>query len=365
MARMTIALTYDAVFRGGRDVSSMIRSGLRDEGAKRWQDGQECIVEATVVDSGGDVSVRLDYTATLEETAPASAYRLEHLAETLEKVVAGDFQRWRYTSSLPKLTRLGNALDDRPSQATVRVPLLAADRDVVINDEAARRALAVSVREVYAFWSDQQERLRGLQVRFETDALVITAPSIRAAVGSARAYLSAARRQARGWASLPPTPVWAWASAAIALASLGFSWAPLTTATLATFAGLTASIAVVAVALAPRLLARRSVTAWGMAPVLTLVVFACAYGAISLLSHDAITINGTSLHHLREPLLLSLSLLSTVGVLDLHVHQWVRSLAYLEMLLIASLAGGAAVVAARRVSRRVEAIVDELRLERG
>jgi hypothetical protein len=117
---MTIALTYDAVFRGDSGVSSMIRSGLRDEGAKRWQDGQECIVEATVLDSGDDVSVRRNYTATLEDTTLGSAYRLEKLAETLEKVVAGDFQRWRYTSSLPKLTRLGNALDDRPRRSASR-----------------------------------------------------------------------------------------------------------------------------------------------------------------------------------------------------------------------------------------------------
>lgn len=361
---MTIALTYDAAFPGDSAVSSMIRAGLREEGDKRWQDGQECIVEATVWDSDGTVSVRLEYTATLDVTTPGYGYRLENLAETLEKVVAHDFDRWRHTSR-SKLTRLGNSVKNRPPQVTVRVPLLAADRDVVINHEAARRAVTVSVREAYKFWSDQEERLRGLEVRFDADALVITAPSIRAAVGAGTAYLSAARRRARAWASLPPTPVWAWASAAIALASFGLSWAPLTTATLATFGAVSASLAAAAVTLAPRLLARRSVTAWGMAPILTLVVFACAYGAISLLGHDAITINGTSLHHLREPFLLSLSLLSTVGVLDLHVHQWVRSLAYLEMLLIASLAGGAAVVAARRVSRRVEAIVDELRLERG
>lgn len=361
MARMAVALRYDVVLPGGIDVS-MIRSGLRGQVGQRSEDGQEYMLEATVTDADQRVSVRLEYVAALEETVPASAWRLENVADTLEKVVERDFNRWRYVSSLSDLAALGNAVERERPQATVRVPLLAADHDVVINDEAARRAVTTSVREVYAFWSDQEERLRAVQVRLDTDALIITSPFTGAAVDSGRAYLTAARRKASP--SLPPAPVWAWASAAIALVSFALSWAPLTTATVAIFAGLAAGVAGEAVVLAPRLLARRSVTAWGMAPILALVLFACAYGAISLLSSDAITINGSPLHHLREPLLLSLSLLTTVGVLDLHVHQWVRSVAYLEMLLVAGLAGGAAVVAVRRISGRVGRIVDDLQRDR-
>jgi len=69
-------------------------------------------------------------------------------------------------------------------------------------------------------------------------------------------------------------------------------------------------------------------------------------------------------HFLREPFLLSLSLLSTVGVLDLRLNGWIRSLAYLEMIFVASLAGGAASVVARRASRRADEIASQLRLER-
>lgn len=116
--------------------------------------------------------------------------------------------------------------------------------------------------------------------------------------------------------------------------------------------------------LAPRFSARRSVTALGLVPILTLCLFAFAYGAIAMLDPAAITSHGAHLRYLREPLLLSLSLLSMVGVLDLSLHGWVRSLAYLEMLLIASLAGGAAIVAVRRLSRRAQTLVDELRQER-
>jgi hypothetical protein len=68
--------------------------------------------------------------------------------------------------------------------------------------------------------------------------------------------------------------------------------------------------------------------------------------------------------YLRDPLLLSLSLLTTVGVLDLGLHRSVRSIAYLEMLLVAGVAGGAAIVAVRTVSRRAQELMDALNIER-
>jgi hypothetical protein len=151
---------------------------------------------------------------------------------------------------------------------------------------------------------------------------------------------------------------------AIALLSFGMSWAPLTWATLSVFAFLATLIGVAAVLFARRLRAKPLVTAWGMAPILTLCAFAFAYGASALADPAVIELNRARLRFLREPFLLSLSLLSTVGVLDLRLNGWVRSLAYLEMILVASLAGGAAITVARRVSRRADEVANQLRIER-
>ena len=287
------------------------------------------------------------------------------MRERLERVAErhGSLSRSR-APLFRNLVEFGNAMRDVRPQASVRMPLLAVDHEAVLNDVAARRTVTASVREIYPFLSDQEDRLRAVQVQVNRGELVITAPSASSAVDAAAAYLTAERRKARPWGALPPTPVWAWASAAIALLSFGLSWAPLTWATLAALISLSAVVAATTIAYAPRLVARRSVTAWGLAPILTLVLFAGVYAATAMLQDDAITLNGTALHHLRDALLLSLSLLTTVGVLDLDLHQWVRSIAYLEMLLIAGLAGGAAVVALRRISGRVERIAEDLQRDR-
>jgi len=95
-----------------------------------------------------------------------------------------------------------------------------------------------------------------------------------------------------------------------------------------------------------------------------LAAFAVGYGCVALATPTAITLAGTPVSYLRDPLLLSLSLLTTVGVFDLALHGAVRSVAYLEMLFVASAAGGAAIVAVRAFSQRAQELLYALNIER-
>ena len=90
------------------------------------------------------------------------------------------------------------------------------------------------------------------------------------------------------------------------------SFLTLTWASLGAFAIVVAVLVAAAVYLAPHFRARRATTALGLLPIGTLAVFAVVYGCVSLASPSAITLAGAHVSYLRDPLLLSLSLLSTV-----------------------------------------------------
>jgi hypothetical protein len=158
--------------------------------------------------------------------------------------------------------------------------------------------------------------------------------------------------------------MWAATSVMVAAISVGMSFLTLSWASLAAFAIAVAATTIAAVYFALSFKAERRITALGLLPIAILAAFAVAYGCVALATPTAITLAGTPLSYLRDPLLLSLSLLSTVGVLDLAPHGAVRSVAYLEMLLVASAAGGAAIVAVRTFSRRAREVMDALNLER-
>ena len=363
VAKLSVSLTYGVVLWGGDNKKEAIETALIKQLRDHRGGAQAQAPRWTVTQVGSDIAVRFHYVAHDDDPRDwSAANRLRELGSTLERHAKGLAEQWRTYSHLG-LRDVADALQTSP-QAEVYVPLLAVDHDGERNDLWARLVVEASIRETYAFWADQDQRIGAIQVRADPTGLRITAPSPEAAIDAGIAYLTARRRKTNPRASIPVMPVWAWASAAIALLSFGLAWTPLTWATLAVLTALSAATVVIAIASAPRFLAKRSVTAWGTAPILTVVTFACIYGAVSLLDQRAITIYGAPPGHLREPLLLSLSLLTTGGFLDLHVHQWVRSIAYLEMLLVASLAGGAAVVAARRVSQRVNGIVDDLQRDR-
>jgi hypothetical protein len=163
-------------------------------------------------------------------------------------------------------------------------------------------------------------------------------------------------------------PLWALTSALIAAISVGMSFLTLSWLSLSAFAFVVVITTVAAVYFAPRFKAprfkaKRATTALGLVPIAVLAAFAVGYGCVALATPTAITLAGTPVSYLRDPMLLSLSLLTTVGVLDLGLHGAVRSVAYFEMLLVASAAGGAAIVAVRAFSQRAKELLDALSVE--
>jgi hypothetical protein len=243
------------------------------------------------------------------------------------------------------------------------VPLRTEDATAIRAPGAAEGAVRESLESSYHHWVDVSARLAGLQVQMGGGYLLLTSRSLGFAVDAADAYLRTSRPAPRPRLQAAK-PVWAWGSAAIAAVSLGLSFAPLTTATLILLGCLTGLAAIASCALAPRWLARRSHTLLGMGPAIALIAFACLYGAVALLEPTALQLDAHPSHDLRDPLLLSLGLLTTSGLLDFGVHGWLRSVAYLEMLLIAGFAGGAAIVAARRASALIRESLAALRRDR-
>ncbi len=363
MAALKITLTYQGTFsRNENTDASAIRATLKP--GRSWHLGGYYLA-VDVTEDGPHVDVRLRFSASTDETQRYSAgQRLKRLHEGLNSITSERFREWRI-SSTPDLKLVGTRFEDAtPVVTSVEVPLLAEDRNVAVDDATLRQLLANAVEDTYPFWRDQRERVDAVKSALAHRAIIVSASDPTAAVEVASAYLSATRRRPVRPKLLPRRPVWAVASTLIACLSFGLSWLSLSWLSLAAFAGSTLLIFLAAVYWTPTLGAKRAVTSWGMAPVLTLSTFAVVYGAIALLSPTTIMLDESHLRFLREPFLLSLSLLNTGGVLDLEVHGWARSLAYLEMLLVAGLAGGAALVAARRLFERAEAIVDELRLDR-
>lgn len=335
-------------------------SGLKLKEKFIWASGHEIRQE----DDG--FAVELWFAGKVERTALQQAsWAIRPLAADVADRAIHEVRTWGYDAGRAGLLQLRDVLHSaKPAPTRVLVPMLASDNTVLISNRTAAHAVAAAIREVYPFFEDQSSRIESIDVKLEDSRLLITAAKTEDAIDAGEAYLRAMRRQTHPRTTVPRTPVWAWASAAIAFCSVGLSFLTLSWPALAALAAIATLVAVIAVFTAPHFSAKRSITAIGLAPILTLCAFAFAYGTIVLLDPSAIVIGTTHVRHLRDPLLLSLSLLTTVGAFDLSLHGWVRSLAYLEMLLIASLAGGAAIIAVRRISLRARILVDELRQER-
>ena len=183
-------------------------------------------------------------------------------------------------------------------------------------------------------------------------------------VANGKAYLETSRPLRRARPELKRRlPLWALTSALIAVISVAMSFLTLSWLSLGAFAIVVVITTFAAVYFAPRFKAKQATTALGLVPIAILAAFAVGYGCVALATPTAITLAGTPVSYLRDPLLLSLSLLTTVGVLDLALHGAVRSVAYLEMLLVASAAGGAAIVAVRAFSQRAQELLDALSVE--
>jgi hypothetical protein len=324
-------------------------------------------VSATLVEqTPPPVSVRVDFACTAEvDTASDCAWRVQQLADAIEKAHDETTEYLRYGGARGVSEVVGRALAASRPEARIQVPLTEEDAAVLATDADAQRTVERAIYARTAFVADQAEQLTGLEgVRHPRHLTIVSPRSTATAVAIARAYLTAPRTPPSASVLPAPVPVWAWASAAIASLTFGLSWAPLTTATLCTLAAAVIAVAALAVWFAPRFRAKRSTTVWGVAPALLLVGFACVYAALIVAGSDRIAFEGDAPEHVRDPLLLSLSLLSTDGLLDSRVVGWVRSIAYLEMLLLAALAGGAGTVAVRNASRRLDQIVTEVRDQR-
>jgi len=314
-----------------------------------------------VEDGALHVDVRLVAKDTARATA-SSRYEGQRALYALERRIEAAEERLRDAWCVPAAEPLKDAFRRSRPAAMVVVPVRTAHAAHIRTPEQARAAVTAAVHAHWDYWPEVLASLRELSVERVDERLALASPSGRV-VDAAVAYLAApvgagvARRS-------PGQPVWAWASAAIALVTAGLSFLPLTPAALVVLGAVVVAIAAAAVAVAPRWGARRPTTFWGLAPALTLVLFACVYGAVALASDGSVELAGNALRHLRDPLLLSIGLLTTAGMLDVRLAGWVRSIAYLEMLMVAGLAGGAAVVAVRRASQRVAEIAAELRDDR-
>jgi hypothetical protein len=324
-------------------------------------------VTASVHEASGLVKVDLSFESTADsETTRDASSTLSALARGVPEAASLHTEAWENWSNKDAvLTELRRQLNACKPSASIEVPLLEVDLDVVVDDVGAARVHDAAIREKCPFLSDQERRITSVEVMLAKRSLRIDGADAEMAVANGKAYLEASRplRRARP-KEKPRRPMWAATSAVIAAISFGMSFLTLSWVSLAAFASVVAATTLATVYLAPHFKVERRITALGLLPIATLAAFAVAYGCVALATPSAVTLAGTPVSYLRDPLLLSLSLLSTVGVLDLALHGAVRSVAYLEMLLVASAAGGAAIVVVRTFSQRAREVMDALNAER-
>jgi hypothetical protein len=210
MGTFRITLTYATEFRLRPDIhdATGFMAALKDERGPKTHREQGYTVDATVTQDERSVYVRVDFSASMEE-ASVERYRqpLQALLDRLEGIVdtlAGHRDRGREPFPDDPREALWRRIRQTTPQVTARVPLLAGDREAVMNGDAAKGSVIASIRETVDFWEDQQRILAAIQVRLDRDALEITAASAAATVEAGAAYLSARRRRANPWESLRP-----------------------------------------------------------------------------------------------------------------------------------------------------------------
>lgn len=247
---------------------------------------------------------------------------------------------------------------EAPIEASAIVPLRHGDpAETAANPMALVRA---ALEKPNPFAVDLARQLDGMSVAIKGSSLMISGHSLGAVGLAAAAFVRVPRPIV-----LPKAkqPYWAYASIAILVLSFALSWFPVSAGAIAALGVFTLVTAMTALHFA-RPGGVLGHTALGLVPVVSLIAFAIVY-AIAALGGQTLSLHGGEQPYLRDALLLSLSLASTVGVLDLTVTGWLRSIAYLEMLLAAGSLGTAAVVAVRSVSVRLDQTLRELRRERG
>lgn len=278
-------------------------------------------------------------------------------AERFEDVAARVLSRSMDPLTHSTVTAMRGSLQaGNPLEATVKIPLRHDDREIIAPNPMA--FVEIALKRPFPFAADLRRQTNGMTAEIEGSHLLVSGASPRAVGLAAAAFIRAPRPIIQ---AIPTRPIWAYGTLAILAISFALSWLPLSTGCIVALGS--AAVATTALALffsRRHGLVRR--TAIGLVPVLIVVAFAVVY-SIAGLTGEALELHGEPLH-LRDALLLSLSLASTVGVLDLSVSGWLRSIAYLEMLLVAGYLGAAALVTVRSLSVRLDQTIRELRLER-
>jgi hypothetical protein len=309
----------------------------------------------------------LQGTATEDADARALAHELGRTAEILDtdRVLGAALSQVSGAAHYyPLLPRLSNA---RPIRARVSIPLRYDDKRVLDPDPGP--VLRALFENDHAFGADIDDDFADMQPQIDGRFLILDGSSLEVLARVGTKYLKASRLDPRSPLYQPAfvlarrRPYWALASLLILLATFALSWLPLHYWSIGILAGTTAAL--LAWALWRGLGDGRGVsTFFGLVPALLLVVFACVYG-VGMLAGWGIEfshVGGSG--YLRQPLLLSLSLAATVGFLDAHISGWMRSIAYLEMLLAVGYVGTAALVTVRSASRRFDRALATLLLQR-
>lgn len=281
----------------------------------------------------------------------AAAEQFEDVANSVISRSETDISAHELVKSMRNSLRLG-----KPMETTAQVPLRHDDLASISPDPAA--FVDAALKRPFPFTVDLDRYTDGMTAEPRDSDLVISGPSPRAVGLAAATFVRAPRPVVQAKRA---RPIWAYGTLAILAISFALSWLPLSvgdTVALGAFSVTTTGFAM--------FFGRRQGvlrrTAVGMVPVLIVVGFALIY-SVAGLTGDSLVLGGEALH-LVDPLLLSLSLASTVGFLDLSVSGWLRSIAYLEMLLVVGYVSAATLVTLRSLSVRLDQSVRELRVER-
>jgi|GEM_PF-5800612 len=312
------------------------------EGRLRWEVAEEL-----------DVEILEPWDA--EHASRAIALAAERFDDVAERTVAFRHEMDVLMHSLVMAMRDSLEVGE-PLETTAEVPLRNDDWELIVADPMA--FVESALERPFPFAADLRRQTTGMTAKVEGSYLVIAGASPGAVGLAAAAFVRAPRPIIQ---AIPARPIWAYGTLAILAISFALSWFPLSAGSTIALGASALATTAIALFIGHRYgLARR--TAAGLVPVLIVVAFALVY-SVAGLTGEALGLQGEALY-LRDALLLSLSLASTVGVLDLTVSGWLRSIAYLEMLLVAGYLGAAALVIVRSLSVRLDQTISGLRLER-
>ncbi len=368
MAVLELTGFYEASPEGENGVAELARviAGINREVRERPPEpgtvgGLSFGVQEPVSDSRlrWSVNTRFEIELGRKRDAERIGMEIERAAACLEKEAAtavgsSQTQKGFYEITRPMKETL---LRHRTRSAQARVPLRHGDAEV-LGGRAGERVRAVLTR-IYPFSADLERVLTGVSVEIRGQDLLISGASIHDVAFVASAFVRAPRPIPK---SPPPRPFWAYATAAVLVVTFALSWLSLSAFSVGLLAA-TTSVGIgwaLVAALREQALLR---TALGLVPLATFIAFAIVYSIAGIAGNALQPPEGEPLF-LRDALLLSLSLGVTGGLFDLIVMGWLRSIAYLQMLLVAGYLAAAGLLVARAMSSRLDEALRDLASER-